>query len=151
MKLSRPRLQDKEEKHTMKREREGIQRPWIAFLIFCCSSNVLVSRVRFYSCVFGMRPLFRAHPKMGRQIFVSLYISLTGVLHSSLPRRVSQPTLLSNPSYPFTYLCGRGRNVSFPVDPHMLRIFGTSGFFLVLSDYRSHSLVTGWPATRAFA
>ena len=55
------------------------------------SSNGLI-RWFSLSCVSGVRPLFGAHPKIEAVFFVSLYVFVTGVQLSSLPRHVSQQT-----------------------------------------------------------
>ena len=65
---------DKEKQYVMRREREGKYRSWIFFLIFCCSSNLLVRWFRLHSCAFGVGPLFGAHPKTEAIIFVSLHL-----------------------------------------------------------------------------
>ena len=73
-------------------ERKGRHRPWFIFLVFCCSSNVLVRWFRLHNCESGVRPFSRALPKMGAIIFVSLYIVVADVQLSSLPRHVPQET-----------------------------------------------------------
>ena len=45
----------------MRREREDGQRPWIFFLVFCCSSNVLIRWFHLYRLESSVRPLFGAH------------------------------------------------------------------------------------------
>ena len=42
MKTESPASVDEEKQHIMRIEREGRYRPRISFLVFCCSSNVLV-------------------------------------------------------------------------------------------------------------
>ena len=57
---------------------ERSHRPWIFFLVFCCSSNVLVCWFRLYSCT-SVGRFFGAHPKIGLVIFTRLYNLVTGV------------------------------------------------------------------------
>ena len=61
------------------REKESRHRPWIFFLTFCCSYNILVSWFLLHSCASGVGPLFGAHPKTGGVIIVFLNIFMSGV------------------------------------------------------------------------
>ena len=46
-------------------EKESRDRFWIFCLVVCCSSNVFVRWFRLHSGASSVRPLFRAHSKMG--------------------------------------------------------------------------------------
>ena len=85
----------------MRRERGD--KPWIIFLVFCCSPNVLlVYCFRLHGCRSSVRSLFGALPpknKMGLVIFIHLYI-ISDIQLSSLPHHIWQ---LTN-SFPVSYL-----------------------------------------------
>ena len=121
-------------------ERE--HRPWIFFLVFCCNANVLVCWFRL-CWVSDVRPLFGAHPKIRAVIFISLYIFVAGVQLFSLSRYVSQPNKLLNPSRSLTFVWCRREDIF--VSTPVLKIF------LVIFNYRRHSLVIGWSTTSALA
>ena len=134
------------------REREGESRhrPWIFFLVFCCSSNVFVSVFRRISCESGVTP-FERSPENGAGNFrpVSHFSGecLTVVFSST---RLPANTFQLKFSPYFRLLSERG-TYPFSVVPHMLRRSGTPLIFLVIFNYRCHSAVTGWPTMGAFA
>ena len=111
----------------MWREREQTQSLNFFFLVFCCSSNVLVRWFRLHWCASGVRPLFGAHLTMGATIFVSLYIFVAGVQLSSLPRHVSQTTNFQTRVVPLLPSGVVGRNIS---------VSSCSPLFLIIFDYR---------------
>ena len=92
MKTELPALVGQREKNMSWGERESRYRPWIFFLVFCCSSNVLIRWFRVHGCTSGMRILFGVNPKMKLVFFASLYISLADVQLLVLPHRISQST-----------------------------------------------------------
>ena len=84
MKRERERERERERVRERERERESRHRPWIIFLIFCCSPS---------SC------------KMGAVIFHRLHNVVLNAKLSSSYRRVSNPTdffpLFSIPRFPY--------------------------------------------------
>ena len=99
---------------------------------------------------FSVRPIFGAHTKMGEVIFVCLYIFMAGVQLSSLPLHIHLLTFKLKSSLYFCLVSQRGPCL-FLMVPHLCRRYGTPGFFLVMFNYHSHSLVTGWPTISALA
>ena len=90
---------------------------------------------------------------MGAAFFVCLHIFVADVQIASLPLRVH---LLSHFQTRVVFLLppplvSEGGPNTLLVIPHLRRRFGTSSFFLVIFNYRSHSPVTGRPTTSALA
>ena len=82
-------------------EKESEGRPWIVFLVFCCSSNVLVHWFRLHSCMSGVRSISGVHRKIGvatSAVFGCLHILISGlqltVFISSSPLLFSFPRQL---------------------------------------------------------
>ena len=127
-------------------ERKRRNRHWIFFLVFCCSSNILVCWFHLHSCASGVRPLFRAYSKIGAAIsviFTSSWLVFNCCLY--LIMSPSQPTLKPEWS-PYFCLVLEGGTYLFPVVPLLRRRSGTPCvFFLVIFNYHSHTCVTGWP------
>ena len=133
-------------------ERESRHRPWILFLVFCCSSDVFVRWFCLYSCASGLRPLFELHHKIGLVTFVRLHIFVGWVQLSSLPRHVSQLTDFQNRVAPvLPSVVSEWRNIPFIRFHICAEYLWLLGFFVVIFNYRSHSSVTGWPITSALA
>ena len=62
-----------------KGERKSRHKPWIFFLVFCCSCNMVVHWFHLHSCTSSRGPLFGAHPKMRAATFGFLHIVLASV------------------------------------------------------------------------
>ena len=134
---------------TCQEEKESRDRPWIFFLVFCCSSTMLVLWFRFHRFASGVRPPFRSLPKNGATIFVCPYISVACVQLTVF----TSSRQATNSLKPSAYLCLvlEGGPYPFPVVPLLRRRFGIFGFFPVICNYRSHLPVIDWPTTRALA
>ena len=119
------------------REREDKHRPWIFFLIFSCSFNMLVWWFCLHRSRSNVKPLFRAHPKMGAATLSSL---LTHFQKGVVP-----------------YFClmapwwGREKHIPFQLFLTCIKAFGPLILFLVLFNYCGHSTMTGWPTTNVLA
>ena len=120
-------------------ERVSRHRPWIFFLVFCCSSSMLVRWFCLHRFSSGVTLLFGAYSKMGASIFVCLYISL-----SRLQLESSRQAAPSNPSRRLTSAWCQREDISVSGGSIPVQIF-----FLVILNCRSHSLVTGSSTTSA--
>ena len=134
-----------------KKKKKREQTPTLNFLsVFSCS-NVLVCWFHLHRFVSGVRPLLRAHPKIGAVIFVCLYIFVAGVqlLFLSLPVWL----LIHFETWVVPHFClvsERG-HICFWWFHTCAEYFGPSGFFLVIFSSCSHSPTTGWPTTSVLA
>ena len=147
-KRERERARERERESERERERESRHRLWIFFLVFCCSSIMLVHWFHLSSCASCVKPLFGAHPKMGAVTFDYLHMIRTSV--NSRLYFVTSPSQLSFKPESSAYfrLCRREGHIRFPwfftctVDLGPL-VF--SSYF----NYQSPSSLTGWPTTSA--
>ena len=127
-------------------EKEGRHRPWIFLLVFCGSPNVVVHWFCLHSCMSGVKPLFKVHPKMKAIIFVCLYIFMAGVQLLSLPCHVSESTNFQTQVVPLL-LPGIGKTFVSSGSIPLQKIWDLCFvlFFLVVLKYHSHLHVIGWP------
>ena len=121
-------------------------RTWIFFLLFCSSSSVLVRWFRLHSCASGVTP-FWGYIQNETAVFVYIYIVFSWC--SVLVTAPSQLTF--KPEVPLLPPGVGGRNISVSDGSTSTRKIWELQFFKVIFDYRSHSLVTGWPRLSALA
>ena len=127
----------------MRREREGRHRLWISFLVFCCSSNMLVCWFCLHSCTSGVRPLFRGYTKMGA-ILLSLHLwGWCSSVRLYLINSLSQLTFKPKWSSYFHLVSGREEHNCFHWFHTCTEDLRPPGIFLVIFNYRSHSPMTG--------
>ena len=119
-------------------ERESRHRPFIFLLVSCCSSNVFVRWFHLH------RSGSRAHLQIRAAVFYNLLI----VLASDHPRLYlfasGCKVTFKSKSSAYFHLVSEGEAYPFPVVPHMIwdRLF-----FVIIFNYHSHSIMTGWPKT----
>ena len=149
MKTESPALA--EPKETRREEKKSRDRPWIFFLVFCCSSSMFVYWLRFHRCMFGASPFSDPTPKRGPQlatVFTLSWLVFTCVFTLSCLRAKWR----SNPCRPFISAGCPRKNISVSGGSSPAqRIWDLPFFFFFFSHFRSHSPVTGWPTTNALA
>ena len=128
-------------------ERESRHRPWLFFPTFWCSSNALFHLICLHNRASDVGPLFWAHAKTRAVIFVYLYIFVASVQLSSLPRHTTFRTNFQTWVASLLPPGVQGNTYPFPVVLHLHWRLGTSNVFLVISNYRSHLPMIGWPTT----
>ena len=104
-------------------------RPWIFFLVFCCSSNMLIRWFHLYRLMSGVRPPFGAHPKVGAATFNYLHVVLDSV-HLCLYLFTSQSQLTFKPELsPYLCLVSERGHIHFQWFYACAEDLGPPGFF----------------------
>ena len=117
----------------------------LTFPASCNSSNTYLLVSSSQLPVWCEIPFWSSPQNRVRNSRPSLHRLWLGVQLSYLPPSRSQRV-----AHYFHLWCRRVEH-PFPVVLHLRRKFGTHGFFPVISNYRSHSLMTGWPVTSGLA
>ena len=128
------------------RRKKGRGRLWIFFLVFCCSSNVLVRWFRHHSCASGVWHLFRAHRSKGSRNFLLSSHCPGKSLLSSLPRHVSEPTYFQTLTSTWCHRVDISVSGCSTPAHKIWDLWVFSNHF----DYRRHSPETPWPTTSAW-